>query len=35
MHVVLMLPTMIVAMLYRVDEYSRPHAAKTVATPAP
>jgi hypothetical protein len=35
MQVVLMLPSMIVAMRYRVDEYSQPHAAKLVATPAP
>jgi hypothetical protein len=26
--------SMIVAMLYRVDEYSQPHAANPVATPA-
>jgi hypothetical protein len=32
---VLMLAIMIIAMLYRVDEHSQPHAAKTVATPAP
>jgi hypothetical protein len=31
----LMLPSMIVAMLYRVDEYSQPNVAKAVATPAP
>jgi hypothetical protein len=29
------LQSMILAMLYRVDEYSQPHAAKAVATPAP
>jgi hypothetical protein len=28
-------PRMIVAMPYRVDEYSQPHVAKAVATPAP
>jgi flagellar biosynthetic protein FliP len=32
---VLMLPSMIVAMLYRVAEYSHPHLAKAVATRAP
>jgi hypothetical protein len=35
MQVVLMLPSMIVAMLYRVDEYSQPHVAKAGATPVP
>jgi hypothetical protein len=30
-----MMRSMIVAMLSRVDEYSQPHAAKPVATPAP
>jgi hypothetical protein len=32
---VLMLPSMIVAMLYRVAEYSHPHPAKAVASRAP
>lgn len=35
LQMVLMLPSMIVAMLYRVDEYSHPHLAKVVATRAP
>jgi hypothetical protein len=35
LQMVLMLPSMIVAMLYRVDEYSHPHLAKAVATRAP
>jgi hypothetical protein len=35
LQMVLMLPSMIVAMLYRVDEYSHPHVAKAAATPAP
>lgn len=35
LQMVLMLPSMLVAMLYRVDEYSQPHFAKPVATPAP
>jgi hypothetical protein len=35
LQMVLMLPSMIVAMFYRVDEYSHAHVAKAVATPAP
>jgi flagellar biosynthetic protein FliP len=35
LQMVLMLPSMILAMLYRVDEYSQPHVAQAVATPAP
>jgi hypothetical protein len=35
LQMVLMLPSMIIAMLYRLDEYSQPHVAKAVATPAP
>ena len=35
LQMVLMLPSMIVAMLYRVDEYSHPHLAKVVATRPP
>ncbi len=32
---VLMLPSMILAMLYHVDEYTQSHAATAIATPAP
>jgi hypothetical protein len=35
LQMVLMLPSMILAMLYRVDEYGQPHVAQAVATPAP
>jgi hypothetical protein len=35
LQMVLMLPSMIVAMLYRVAEYSHPHPAKAVASRAP
>ena len=35
LQMVLMLPSMIVAMLYRVDEYSHPHLAKAATTRAP
>jgi hypothetical protein len=35
LQMVLMLPSMIVAMLYRVDEYNHPHLATAVATPGP
>ena len=35
LQMVLMLPSMLVAMVHRVDEYSHPHLAKAVATRAP
>jgi hypothetical protein len=35
LQMVLMLPSMLVTMLYRVDEYSHPHLARAVATRAP